>query len=258
MTHIIVHRSHPVQYYGFRLFVFLLMAALLWGAFELGYLQSEEDIIKEKGGRKSLLVQQRILQKNNKELSKNVLHLERKYLLEKEASHLIQASISKEQRKIVDLEKQLVFYKSLLNSSKRRATLYLQQLEIIPLDREGKASNEQGQFYQFNFIVAQKSRKSSYSKGLVKIFISGKQNSKTIRLPLNSLLTKPREEKEKSDKAFKFSFKYFQEFKGIIKLPKGMIAQSIDIVIDSKKKKSIVELNDLKWSTTKGVKYVGQ
>lgn len=39
MTHIIVHRSHPFQYYGIRLLILLLAAALLWGAFEMGILR---------------------------------------------------------------------------------------------------------------------------------------------------------------------------------------------------------------------------
>ena len=83
-------------------------------------------------------------------------------------------------------------------------------------------------------------------------------DNKAVELPLFSLLVHPKKVKETKDKAFKFSFKYFQEFSGIMRLPEGMIPHSVDVIIDSKKKKSIIELSDLQWSQTGEVKYVGQ
>ncbi|MCU7939743.1 MAG: hypothetical protein KZQ64_08175 [gamma proteobacterium symbiont of Bathyaustriella thionipta] len=264
MTHIIVHRTHPFQYYGIRFLLLVLAASLLWGAFELGYMQSEEDIIEAKGGRKSLLVQQSVLKKKNTELSKEVLHMERQYLLEQQSCQLVQASMSKDQRKISELEKELAFYKGIVSPAKGRESVYLQSLEILAyhsqlstpkIDSSQKTEKNQ---YQYTFILAQKVKKRTYTKGTVNVRIKGKKDNKTVELDLFSLVIPAKKAKVSKDKAFKYSFKYFQEFSGIIHLPEGVEPHSVDVKINSKKKKSSIELVDLKWSQPVGVKYVGQ
>ena len=259
MTHIIVHRTHPFQYYGIRLLLLLLAAALLFGAFELGYMQSEEDIIEAKGGRKSLLVQQSVLKKKNIELSKELLHLERKYLVEQESCQLIQLSMNKDQKKIAELENELAFYTAIVSPAQGKKSIYLQSLEIVPYKpKEKDAEKAQGQQYQYQFILAQKLKKRTYTKGFIRVYIKGKQDNKPVKLSLASLLEGSEKKKEVKEKGFKYSFKYFQKFNGIMRLPKGMIPHSVDVIIDSKKKKSVIELSDLEWSQAGGMKYVGQ
>ncbi len=259
MTHIIVHRTHPFQYYGIRLLVLLLAASLLWGAFELGYMQSEEDIIEAKGGRKSLLVQQSVLKKKNTDLSKEILHLERKYLLDKESCQLIQLGMNKDQKKIAVLERELAFYKGIVSPTYERESIYLQSMEIkVYKPQKSKLEKDPKGLYQYQFTLAQKIKKRNYTKGFINIYIKGKQNNKSVKLSLKSLLEPPQEKKSVKEKGFKYSFKYFQEFSGIMRLPEGMIPQSVDIIIDAKKKKSVIELGDLEWSQTEGMKYVGQ
>ena len=259
MTHIIVHRTHPLQYYGIRLLILVLIGSLLWGAFEMGYMQSEEDIIEAKGGRKSLLVQQSVLKKKNVELSKELLHLERKYLLEKESCQLIQSDINSEQKRILALEKELDFYKGIVSPTQKRESIYLHTLEIKPYKPTTNGTDkDKNSLFKYHFIIAQKVKKRNYTKGLITIYIKGKQNNESVKLSLNSLIDEQKEKKEVNEKGFKYSFKYFQEYNGIMRLPEGMIPHSIDIIIDSKKKKSVIELGDLKWSQSGGVKYVGQ
>ncbi len=259
MTHIIVHRTHPFQYYGIRLLILVLAIALLRGAFELGYMQSVEDIIEEKGGRKSLLVQQSVLKKKNTELSKELLHLERKYRLEHESCQLIQLDMNSDKNKIAGMEKELAFYKAIVSPAKGQESVYLQSINIRPykakIAKEGESS---GQLFQYQFTLAQKIKKRTYTKGLIRIYIKGTQDNKLVKLPLTSLLDTAKAKKEVKNKGFKYSFKYFQEFSGIMRLPEGMIPHSVDIIIDSKKKKSIIALGDLEWSQSGGMNYVGQ
>lgn len=259
MSHIVISRCHPVQYYGIRISILLLAVALLWGAFELGYMQSEEDIIEAKGGRNSLLVQQKVLKKQNKELNKELLHLERKYLLEQESCQLLKSAMNKDQRKIAELEKELKFYKGIVSPEKTKKSIYLQSLEIKPLrvtNTTNVSAEKHKNQYQFKFIVAQKVKKRNYTKGHIKVFIAGRQSNKPIKLSLISLLVD--DPKAKKDKVFKFSFKYFQEFNGIMTLPEGMIPESVEVVIETKKKQSMIELTELGWSKTEGMKYVGK
>ncbi len=256
MTHIIVHRTHPVQYYGVRLLLLLFAALLLWGAFELGYMQSEEDIIKAKGGRKSLLVQQSVLKKKNIELSKEVLHLERQYLLEQKSCQLVQKNINQELQKIAQLEKELAFYKGIMSATHKPESIYLQSLKILPY-RKSPQELSSGLF-QYHFTIAQNSKKRTYSKGTIKILIKANNGSKESELSLFSLRIDNKGKKITKDKTFKFSFKYFQNFNGIIRLPEGVLPDSVEVIISSKKKKSTIKLDSLSWSQTKGVTYVGQ
>ncbi len=270
MTHIIIARSHPLQYYGIRLLFILVGLALLWGAYEMGYMQSEEDIIKEKGGRNSLLLQQKILKKRNRELSKEILHLERKFLLEQKACEIVKSDMSREQEKILALEQQVDFYKGILAPDAGRDRIYLQSLEITPIlppeDLKAEAGSETQNYYQYRFIIAQKMKKRTYTKGKIRIFIKGLQNNKPVKLPLQALIVSNNKAAKKAkvennssgEQGFKYSFKYFQEFSGIIALPEKMEPQAVDVIIDSKKKKSIIELSDLSWSKNEGMKYVGK
>ena len=260
MTHIIIPQTNPFQYFAIRLLVLVLAIALLFGAFEMGYMQSEEDIIEAKGGRNSLLMQQKVLKKQNKELSKEVLHLERKYLLAQEACHIIKSGMSKDLQKIAALEKELTFYKGIVSPGANKKSLYLQSLEIIPISvKQEQADADEKNHYQYKFIIARQAKKNTYAKGSITIFINGLQDNKEVKLSMFSLLVDVKgEKKAKKEKEFKYGFKYFQEFSGIISLPEGMVPQSVDITINSKKKKSIIELSDLVWSKTGGMKYVGQ
>lgn len=265
MSHIIVARCHPLQYFGIRILVLMLALSLLWGAFEMGYMQSEEDIIEAKGGRNSLLVQQKILKKKNQELSKELLHLERKYILEQEATQLIKAAMTRDQQKIAKLESELQFYRGIVSPGQKEDSLYLQSLEISPIitsstdsrtEQKQKQDTQKTNQYQYKFVIAQKVKKRTYTKGSVTIFLNGKQGKKSVKLPLVSLLEDDQETKK--DKAFKFSFKYFQTFNGIINLPEHFEPESVDITIDAKTQKSNIELNDLAWSQSEGMKYVGK
>lgn len=257
MSHIIVARCHPIQYYGIRLLILLLAIALLWGAFELGYMLSEEDLIEAKGGRSSLIVQQKILKKKNKELSKDLLHLERKFLVEKQASELLKTTLNADQKKIAELEKELQFYKSIVSPGQKEKPLYLQYFEITPLvatkkENDGEKSNQ----YQYDFVIAQKMKKRTYTKGSATIFFNGKQDHKPVKLSMISLIGD--DAKAKKDKRFKFSFKYFQKFTGIMTFPDKFVLESVDININTKKNKTNIELNDLAWSQSEGMKYVGK
>jgi hypothetical protein len=251
MTHIIVNRIHPLYYYGFRLLIILIIILLLWGAFKLGYRYSEELMIESKGGHHSLLVQQHVLKKQNSELSKKLLHLERKYLLNKQSCQLIQFTMNEDQQKIAQLENKLAFYKGIVAPTKERESIYLQSLEMIP--------NQQPNSYQFQFILAQKIKQRKQTKGKVQFYLKGKKNNKKIKLLLTDLIIDISKQKEKVTKyGFAYNFKYFQKITTIIKLPKKLIPQSIEVIFTSKQKKLINELNDIQWSQTKGMKYVGK
>jgi hypothetical protein len=256
MSHIVIARSHPLQYYGIRLLFLLFAAALLWGAYEMGYMQSEEDIIEAKGGRNSLIVQQKVLKKQNRELRKDLLHLERKYLVEQESCQLVKLTLNQDKQKIVELEKEVNFLKGIVSPSSKKDSIYLQSLSITPINNTGEEQSDTGKSYQYQFIVAQTMKKHSYSKGNVKITFSANKGNKKVEFLLNSIISDDNELKKA--KAFKYGFKYFQEFNGIITIPNDVIPKSISVVIDSKKKKSIVELNDLAWSKNEGINYVGK
>ncbi len=265
MTHIIIARSHPLQYYGLRLLFAIAGFALLWGAYEMGYMQSEEDIIKEKGGRNSLLLQQKILKKRNKDLSRDILHLERKFLLEQKSCAIIKSDMYREQENILQLEKQVNFYKGIIAPGEGREKIYLQSLNITPIvaprDMQPESGNENQKYYQYHFIIAQKMKKRTYTKGRVKIYIKGVQNNKAIKVSLFDQIVSnkvPLDKDNRKEHGFKYNFKYYQEFSGIISLPQGMEAQAVDIIVSSKKKKTIIELSDLGWTENEGIKYVGK
>ena len=240
MTHIIVRRRHPIKYYGLRLVIFLLLAMLLWAVYVLGYKQLEKDIISAKGGRSSLLVQQSALQRKYNELSDNFLRLQRQTLLDQKSYQLMQSDFSEDKDKIAALEQKVYFYEGIMFPDKERKKVYLQSLEIKPYDKNLA--------YQYYFILAQKMKKRTYTKGMVKVLLKGTKENKEVELPLF---------KKSKDNYLKYGFKYFQEFKGIIHLPEGLSPHTITIIIKPKEQKSVIK-SDIKWVETGKVSYVQQ
>ncbi len=271
MNHVIVQRAHPLQNFAIRVLFLGLFVALLWAAYELGYMQSEEDIIAAKGGRQSLLIQQRILKTNNDQLSKEIIHLERNYLLEKEASHLVQLDINKQKKTIEDLNAQLTFYKGIVTTNKSRESLYIQSLQIKPyrlknavsknnLAKSQKSDQQDqavktGKLYQYSIILAQKIKRKRYSSGMLKVVLLANDSEKSIKLPISELLLESPDSKKDP---FKFRFKYFQEFKGIIRIPESMTVSGIEVIAITKKKKLSLDVGQLTWSKDQGVEYVGR
>jgi len=248
MTHIIVRRTHPVKFYGIRLLILLLTAALFLGVFKLGYKQLEKDIIKAQGGRKSLLVQQSFLQKKNTELSNEVVRLERQTILDQQSYQLVQLNFTKDKQRITELEKELAFYKGLVLPDKKRQTVYLQSLDITPA---------QENLYHYQFIIARNIKSKINARGKVKILIKGKKEKEEVEFTLLSLEVNNKGKKKTKNSFFKYGFKYFQKFDGIIRLPEGVNPQVVNIIIEPKNNKSKIKL-DIAWSATGGVKHVWQ
>ncbi len=286
MTHIIIPNISPVKFYGIRFLLFLLVIFLLWGAFELGYkrsLESSSIASVEKAAPQQAAPDTQAQNNDTCETSKKFIHLEQQFLIAREACQIIKKNIDKDKQKIMQLEKELSFYKAIVAPAedKDKEVVYLQSFEIVPYTvkkkeadkgtgkRAGKRESEdnkellkKGNLYQYKFIVAQKVKKRTHTKGVVTIYIKGKQDNKEVKHSMVSLLYTKGQTDEKKIKSFKLGFKYFQDFSGIIQLPGNMQPQSVDIMMKIKTKnkniKPKIELNDLIWSDEGKVNYVEQ
>lgn len=281
MTHIIIPNINPVKFYGIRFLLLLLVMFLLWGSFELGYKRSLETsaaALREKAIVKQQTSNTQAKNNDTCETSKEFMLLEQKFLITQEACQIVKNNIDNDKQKIMELEKELSFYKAIVTPAKDKDKdiVYLQSFAIVPYaankkvtaatDKDAAGNNNEslskGKLYQYKFIVAQKVKKRTQTKGDVTIYIKGKQDNKEVKLSMLSLLYTKGQTDKKKIKSFKLGFKYFQEFSGIIQLPGNMQPQSVDIMMKIKAKnkniKPKIELNDLIWSDEGKVKYVEQ
>lgn len=281
MTHIIIPNINPVKFYGIRFLLLLLVMFLLWGSFELGYKRSLETsaaALREKAIVKQQTSNTQAKNNDTCETSKEFMLLEQKFLITQEACQIVKNNIDNDKQKIMELEKELSFYKAIVTPAKDKDkdVVYLQSFAIVPYaankkvtaatDKDAAGNNNEslskGKLYQYKFIVAQKVKKRTQTKGDVTIYIKGKQDNKEVKLSMLSLLYTKGQTDKKKIKSFKLGFKYFQEFSGIIQLPGNMQPQSVDIMMKIKAKnkniKPKIELNDLIWSDEGKVKYVEQ
>lgn len=281
MTHIIIPNINPVKFYGIRFLLLLLVMFLLWGSFELGYKRSLETsaaALREKAIVKQQTSNTQAQNNDTCETSKEFMLLEQKFLIAQEACQIVKNNIDNDKQKIMELEKELSFYKAIVTPAKDKDkdVVYLQSFAIVPYaankkvtaetDKDAAGNNNEslskGKLYQYKFIVAQKVKKRTQTKGDVTIYIKGKQDNKEVKLSMLSLLYTKGQTDKKKIKSFKLGFKYFQEFSGIIQLPGNMQPQSVDIMMKIKAKnkniKPKIELNDLIWSDEGKVKYVEQ
>ncbi|MCU7837597.1 MAG: hypothetical protein KZQ83_20450 [gamma proteobacterium symbiont of Taylorina sp.] len=256
MTHIIVPRTNRAKSYGIILFKLVIIVLLIWGAFERGRLSVPETVSSSLKEFTAPEVNQAVIIKNDN--SDELLQLEKQYHIEQQACQIIKAEMEKDQQKIMALEKELIFYRGIVAPEKNKQSIYLQSFEIVPFTGDKNLDNKAGEankkFYKYKFIVAQKVKKRTQTKGTISIKIRGKQADKQVEFPMSSLL----QAEKKQQKAFQFAFKYFIEFAGIISMPDDMTPQAIDIIIKTTKNKSTIELYDLSWSEQGELRYVGQ
>ncbi len=206
-----------------------LLVALIGMFFYLGRGYQSYELDRLHLERETLLSRIEELETRNKNLLQKNAHLDGSSKIERDAYELANQELVKLQRELLTQREDLAFYRGIVSPKDAALSVNLQSFEV-------RKKNSQNQ-YSYKMILTKSGKGTKKISGGADVRIRGERAGSVSELKLTDLAL------EKTDKATKFSFRYFQVFEGDIALPDGFVPFEVEIGIKptTKKVKSFSE-----------------
>ncbi len=177
--------------------------------YALGRSQSGNDwahTLRLEAERHRLVTEIRRLRSENKQLSERVVLLERAGEIDKRAASVLNQSLLDGQAELAALKEQVAFYRGIVSPEQSSAGVRVYELQLRP--------GSEADLYQYDLVLIQAMRHENSVAGNADLSFSGLQDGQ----PRNYSLSEIEVEKGKT---LVFSFRYFQQLSGTVRLPRG-------------------------------------
>jgi len=188
---------------------------LLWISFEYGRQVAGYDSASAETYIQQLQAQLEESQAEIVETTRRATMLERNSRIDDDASSQIKESLASAQNEVLELKKELSFYKSIVAPEQGDRSLAIQ---TIQLNR-----NDDGA-YHYKIMVSQRGRNDLFARGTIDVTIEGVEKGQPKTLTLASVSNVKKS-------PLKFGFKYFQNFEGDLVLPEAFQADSLRVKV---------------------------
>ncbi|MGH8453927.1 MAG: DUF6776 family protein [Nevskiales bacterium] len=194
--------------------------AILIGSFALyalGRSQSGNDwthTLRLEAEQRRLVAEIRRLRAENGRLSERVVLLERAGEIDKRAATVINQSLRDEQAALAALKEQVAFYRGIVSPEESSAGVRVYELQLRP--------GSEPELYQYDLVLIQVMRHDNAVAGSADLAFIGLQDGQ----PRNYRLAELEVERGKT---LLFSFRYFQQLSGSIRLPRGFTPTRVQI-----------------------------
>jgi hypothetical protein len=186
--------------------------------------QSERDQLMEE--RRAQNRELRQLRSENAQLKEQAAYLNRSQEIDVSACDTVKKSLAQLQAESADLREQLAFYRGIVSPQGA-------QTGVRVYDFKAYRQKTPGQF-RYDLVLIQSARNDKRVGGIADIRIEGLKGSQKQLLRLADVATD-------AGKNLLFSFRYFQEFGGQIKLPDGFRPLRVTIVLQPESEAAPVE-----------------
>lgn len=225
------HRGFQVkQYKPWKIWLGgVIILVLFFGFFTIGrgYQSYELDHLRLE--RETLLSQIADLETRNSSLVKKNAQLAGDSKIEHDAYQLANQSLIKNQKEILRLKEELVFYQGIVSPSSAALGVNLQSFDVT-------SKNSQNLF-SYKVVLTKNGKSTRKVKGKFGVIIRGENSSGGAELKLIDI------KKENNGLVDSFSFRYFQVFEGELVLPETFTPYEVEINIipSTKKVESVTE-----------------
>lgn len=154
--------------------------------------------------------------RNHKLVQKNA-QLQGTSKIEHDAYQLSNQTLVELQQVILAQKEELIFYQGIVSPENAALGVNLQSFEVKPRSSPN--------LYRYKLILTKQGKISKKLNGSAKITIRGEVDGVVSELNLSKVRV------ENPGKSTKFSFRYFQVFKGDFKLPEDLIPYEVEIGI---------------------------
>lgn len=194
----------------------VLVLATIAGAFEFGRLRAGFDAAEVDRERQRREQELAALELQNRDLRERIALLERSSEIDREARDQVQANLSSMQDEVLELREELAFYRGIVSPEDAQAGLRIQSFTL--------SSGPAEDLYRFRLVLIQAIKHDRRATGRVEVVVHGVRNGEPASFPLQDLAAGETEE-------LSYSFKYFQDFEGSLRLPSGFSPARVDIAV---------------------------
>lgn len=194
-----------------------LVVAAIAGAFEFGRLRAGFDTSEATRAQEQQASEIQRLTELNRELRERVALLERSSEIDREARERIQRELAEMQDRALGLQEELAFYRGIVSPEDGQAGLRIQNFSI------SRGPGQEG-LLRYRLVLIQAVKHDRRVSGRVDVTVNGVQGGEPRSLPLQELLVGESGE-------LVYSFRYFQDFEGLLRLPEDFSPGTIDIAV---------------------------
>lgn len=194
----------------------VLIAAAITGAFEFGRIRAGFDASEADARRAALAGDLDLMERQNRELRERIALLERSSEIDSESRTQIQANLTSMQDEVLELREELAFYRGIVSPEDAKAGLRVQSFRL--------QAGPNAELFHFRLVLIQAIQHDRRASGKVEVTVHGVKAGKPDSIALAELVTGD------ADK-FDYSFKYFQDFEGDIRLPEGFEPVRVEVAV---------------------------
>lgn len=185
--------------------------------YALGRSQSGNDwthTLRLEAEQRRLITEIRRLRAENSRLSERVVLLERAAEIDKRAAAVLNQSLRDGQTELAALKEQIAFYRGIVSPDESSAGVRVYELQLRP--------GSEPELYQYDLVLIQVMRHENTVSGNANLTFMGLQNGQ----PRSYSLAEVDVERGKS---LLFSFRYFQQLSGSVRLPEGFVPSRVQV-----------------------------
>lgn len=219
---------------------FLALFVVVCGylVFEFGRIQAEYSIVETAKERAAFEATIAGLENEITALKDSIAVLETHRDIEREAYKEVEANLTALQTKIQEQQDAIAFYRGIVSPEDSKPGLRVQDLKLT----RGAEERE----YNIRLVLIQAMKHDRKVSGNVRISIDGELDGEETSFTFRDLLP------EGADAAWKFSFRYFQDFDRLLVLPDGFTPERINVAVDSQTR-SIASIEEsFTWIASQG------
>ena len=219
-------------------FLALFVAICGYLVFEFGRIQAEYSIVEAAKERTAFEATIAGLEQEITGLRDEIAVLETHRDIEREAYREVEANLTTLQTKIQEQQDAIAFYRGIVSPEDGKPGLRVQDLRLT----RGAEERE----YNIRLVLVQAMKHDRKVSGNVSISIDGDLDGEQTSYSLRDLLP------EGADAAWKFSFRYFQNFDRLLVLPDGFTPERINVAVESRTR-SIASIEEsFTWTASQG------
>ena len=219
-TRYLITIQRPFRWILGLLAVIALVAASIWLSYERGRHVAGFDSSDANQVIDSLQMEIETLQADLAESQRQTAMLERNSKIEDDTTGQLKKTLTEAQNEVLELKKELAFYKSIVAPEQGKPTLVVQTIQM----KKDVAGD-----YDYKIMVSQQGRNDRFARGTMEVNIEGTNQGAKQVLALTDI-------SEDASKPMNFGLKYFQNFTGKLTLPEGFVAESMRVKLKPRSK----------------------
>lgn len=224
--------------WALRLLLVALAVVSGYLVFEYGRISAGYDVVDSRDERRAL--RNRIDELNDEimDLKQEIAVLETHREIDREAYREVEASLVDLQSKIQEQQDAIAFYRGIVSPADGKPGLRVQDFRLT----RGGAEHE----FVLRLVLIQAMQHDRKVSGDVELSVEGSQDGVATTYSLADLVA------QEEERAWPFSFRYFQTFERQLVLPDGFAPERVTVVVRSKTRSISSIEESFAWATSQG------